>query len=63
MPVGNLDAVEEHVGQSHDIGYGLELPAGDGALEGGLVLEGLYLGIADMVDGRTEESSGTCSWV
>ena len=47
MPVGNLDAVEDEVGEAEDIGDRLVFPSGDGVLEEGLVVEVVNLVLPD----------------
>ena len=58
MEVGHLDAVEDEVGKAEDVGDGFVFPAGDSSLEGGLVVEGADVVLADVVDGGGEEAAG-----
>ena len=38
VPVGHVDAVENEVGETENVGNGFELPAGNGLLEDGFVV-------------------------
>jgi hypothetical protein len=63
MPVRHVDAVEDEIGEAEDVGDGLQLPAGDGFLEDGFVVEGADFLFADVINGGAEEAAGACGGV
>ena len=58
MPVRHVEAVEDEIGEAEDVGDGLQLPAGDGFLEDGLVVEGVDFLFPDEINGGAEEAAG-----
>ena len=58
VPVGHVDAVEDEIGEPEDVGDGFQLPAGDGFLENGFVVEGVDFVLANEVDGGAKETAG-----
>ena len=63
VPVGHVDTVENEVGEAEHVGDGLELPARNGLLQAGFVVEGVDFALADVVDRAGEEAARACGGV
>ena len=57
MPVRHVEAVEDEIGEAEDIGDGLQLPARDGFLEDGFIVERADFLFADVINGSAEKAA------